>query len=102
MIHLSDITSEDFTQHRHVAIFTKEVDMMTWLSSLDELSFKNIIIEDKLSISKALLSEPYLYTAPSGKIYLIQNVIEGDKMRSINVAYNCYLHKMNICALIQQ
>lgn len=96
VIHRSDISEEDFSSMRRVAIFTEEADMRTWLNSLDKLSFGNIIIEDKLDISNALRTEPYLYTAPTGNIYMIQNVIGGDKLRALNVAYNWYLHKVNI------
>ncbi len=95
VIHLSDITVEDFEKDRHVAIFTNEEDMKTWLDSLDKLSFKNIIIEDHLDISNAMRTEPYLYKAPTGNIYLIQNVIEGDRLRAFNVAYNWYVYKIN-------
>ena len=96
IIYRTNITEEDFTPQRRVAIFTDEGDMRTWLNSLDKLSFKNIIIEDTLNISNALLTEPYLYSSPSGNIYMIQNVIGGDRMRAINVTYNWYLHKINI------
>jgi len=95
VIYLSDITVEDFEKDRHVAIFTNEEDMKTWLDSLDKLSFKNIIIEDHLDISNAMRTEPYLYKAPTGNIYLIQNVIEGDRLRAFNVAYNWYVYKIN-------
>jgi len=96
IIYRSDINEEDFTPQRRVAIFTDEGEMNTWLNTLDKLSFKNIIIEDTLNISNALRTEPYLYAAPTGNIYLIQNVIGGDRMRAINVAYYWYLYKINL------
>ena len=96
VIYRADISEEDFTPRRRVAIFTDEGDMKTWLNTLDKLSFKNIIIEDKLNISNALRTEPYLYFAPTGNIYLIQNVVGGDRMRTINVAYYWYLYKINL------
>jgi hypothetical protein len=95
IIYRSDISEEDFTPQRRVSIFTDERDMKTWLNTLDKLSFKNIIIEDALNISNALRSEPYLYTSPTGNIYLIQNVIGGERLRAINVAYNWYTTKIN-------
>lgn len=96
LIYRSDINEEDFKQQKRVAIFTSERDMRTWLESFDALSFKNIVIENKLDSGYALRSEPYLYTAPDEKIYLIQNVIGGDKLKVINIAYNWYVHKINI------
>ena len=96
VIHRTNISEEDFTPQRRVAIFTKEEDMITWLNSLDKLSFKNIIIEDKLNISNALRAEPYLYISPTGNIYMIQNVVTGDRMRAINVGYYWYLYKINL------
>ena len=96
VIYREDITSEDFKQQRRVAVFTDEGDMRTWLNTLDKLSFKNVIIEDKLNISNALRSEPYMYYSPTGNIYLIQNVLGGDRLRAINVAYNWYVRKVNL------
>lgn len=96
VIHYTDITEEDFDHSGRVAIFIGEASMRTWLSSLDKLSFKNIIIENELSISNALRTEPYLYNAPTGNIYMIQNVIGGDRLRALNVAYNWYVNKTNL------
>jgi hypothetical protein len=96
VIHREHMTSEDFTRQINTAIFTTEMDMKTWVASLGKLSFQNIIIEDKLSVENALRTEPYLYTAPTGNIYLIQNVIEGDKSRALNVAFNWYMYKVNL------
>jgi len=96
VIRRGDIRPEDFTTQRRVAVFTDEGDMRTWFNTLDKLSFKNIIIEDTLNISNALRTEPYLYSAPTGNIYLIQNVMGGDKSRAINVTYNWYLYKLNL------
>lgn len=95
VIHYSDITEEDFIHSRRTAVFIGESDMRTWLNSLDKLSFKNIIIENELNISNGLRIEPYLYNAPTGNIYVIQNVVGGDKLRAINVAYNWYVNKIN-------
>jgi len=95
VIHYSDITEEDFIHSRRTAVFIGEADMRTWLNSLDKLSFKNIIIENELNISNGLRIEPYLYNAPTGNIYMIQNVVGGDKLRAINVAYNWYVNKIN-------
>ena len=96
VIYRHDISEEDFQTLRRVAIFTDEGDMRTWLNTLDKLSYKNILIEDKLNISNALRTEPYLYNGPSGNIYLIQNVIGGDRVRAINVGYYWYLQKINL------
>ena len=96
IIYRSDISEEDFIHQRRVAIFTNEQDMNTWINTLDKLSFKNIIIEDTLNISNALRAEPYLYISPTGNIYMIQNVVTGDRMRAINVGYYWYLYKINL------
>ena len=96
IIYRSNISEEDFTSQPRVAVFTSERDMRTWLSSLDKLSFNNILIENKLNIKNALLTEPYLYTAPTGNIYMIQNVMTGDRLRAVNAAYYWYLYKINL------
>lgn len=95
IIYKKDIRGDDFTQQERVAIFTNEKDMRTWMGTLDKLSFKNIIIESELNISNALRTEPYIYSSPSGNIYLIQNVTGGDLTKALNVAYNWEYYKTN-------
>ena len=70
--------------------------MKSWLNSIGKLNIQNLIIQTKLSIANGLKTEPYLYVAPDGKIYEIQNVIESNLMRALNVAYNWYVNKINI------
>ena len=96
VLYRSNISEEDFTAQRRVAIFTSDSNMKTWLNSLDKLSFRNILVEDSLNISHALRTEPYLYNSPTGNIYLIQNVVTGSKLRAINVALNWYVNKINL------
>lgn len=90
------LVSSDFKEQPNVAVFTNRADMSIWLKSHSNLFADKIVIHDKLDVSRELLTEPYLYTSPIGKIYMIQNVIEGQKMRAINVALEWYLRKINL------
>ena len=49
----------------------------------------------ELDISKSLNNEPYLYQAPDGHIYLIQNVIEGNFNRALFVSNLWRTYKVN-------
>lgn len=95
VIYRNKVTEDDFDMMKRVAIFTNEKDMETWISNLGKLSFENIVMKNKLNSSDSILSEPYMYSAPDGKIYLIQNVVNGELSRAINVSYNWFYNKFN-------
>jgi hypothetical protein len=50
----------------------------------------------KLSIADGTKIEPYIYMSSiDSKIYLVQNVLEGDRFRALNVANSWYNSKVN-------
>lgn len=95
-LYYTDVTEEDFTKQKNTAIFTNEHEMKSWVNYIQTHTYENLIINDKLSKSDAFKTEPYLYKSPTGNIFLIQNVVEGNLSRAINVAFNWYLHKINL------
>ena len=95
-IYKSNITSQDFKQQKNVAIFVSDSDLQSWINSIGKLSFLNLSIQKELSITNSIKKEPYLYISTDNKIYQIQNVLEGNLYRSLQVAYNWYLYKINM------
>ena len=93
-IYRDNVKPEDFTSYPRIGIFVSEKDFKIWLNTLDKISFTNLVIQDKLNIKNSQRTEPYLYSDGS-KIYLVQNVLGGQKPRAIQAAYNWYLTKNN-------
>jgi len=89
-------SSSDFTPRPYNTIFVGESDLRSWLLSIRRSSYHTIIIKNRLDISFGLLDEPYLYITPDERIFLIQNVLNGDFSRAINVAYNWSSSKINL------
>jgi Family of unknown function (DUF5757) len=91
MITRKYLTEQDFISYEGIAIFLSEFDMKTWLASLEKTSE----IYSTLNHTYSGRTEPYMYIAPDGHIYLIQNVIEGDLQRALNVGFYWKEHKVN-------
>lgn len=79
------LSQKDFIRYPEVSLFLSERDLRIWLSTLYKLSYENLIIDERLSISRALQTNPYLYQSLDGHIYYIQNVIQGNINRALNV-----------------
>ena len=69
--------------------------MRTWLYSRLHLSIEYTTIKKKIDFSDSNIHEPFLYQDPSGRFYIIQNVINSEFKRSINCSYNWYNNKIN-------
>jgi hypothetical protein len=68
-----------------------------WLSSLK--SFQNYVRYfsiHKIIDDKGFSLEPFLYQTEDGKIYIIQNVVGGNKLKALAVASSWLTHKINI------
>ena len=85
----------DFISQPHVAIFLSEDDMRSWLTTFRDANLGTIRVRDRLDLSFALLTDPYIYKSPDNKIYQIQNVLTGDILRALNVSLNWSLNKIN-------
>ena len=70
--------------------------MRTWLYSRSHMTIKTSSIQKKIDFSDNDRSEPFLYQDPSGKVYIIQNVMNSDFKRAINVTYNWFTNKVNL------
>jgi len=89
------ISETDFIQYPAIVLFLSEKDLRNWLNTLDKLSFKNLQIFRDISVKNALQIEPYLYQSPDGHIYMVQNVIQGNLERALNVAWYWDQYKVN-------
>jgi hypothetical protein len=90
-------TENDFFQFDNTAIFLKEIDMKSWLETIARSKRSHILIRTSLDIGFGEATEPYIYMSPNedGNIYLIQNVVSGDKNRALNASYQWYLNRIN-------
>jgi hypothetical protein len=86
----------DFLPQVNVAIFLSEADIRSWLRSITRAGVQYLVISNHLDLSMALVEDPYLYIAPDGKIYLIQNVFAGEKNRALQVALTWSQNYVNL------
>lgn len=85
-------SEDDYRRYPGVALFLSEKDLRIWLESLN----KNIRMTKSININDSGRSDPFMYVATDGHIYLIQNVMEGNNlMRALNVCYYWKVHKVN-------
>jgi hypothetical protein len=85
------LTEQDFITYSGVAIFFSEKELKTWLDNLK----RHYEIYNSITVANAMNSDPYIYLAPDNHIYLIQNVIEGDINRALNVGYYWDKYRVN-------
>jgi hypothetical protein len=85
----------DYKQFANTVIFTREVDMRTWLISKTKLGIKPDILHRRIDFNDNLVSDPIIYMDPTERTYLIQNVINSDYRRAINVAVEWMRAKVN-------
>jgi len=85
------LTEQDFIAYSGVALFLNERDLKTWLKSLDKIPE----ILNKIDLSNATKIDPYMYVAPDEHIYLVQNVMEGNIEKALNVCYYWQKYKVN-------
>ena len=91
------VEESDFKQQRGAYIFIKESDLKTWIISRSKLGLPRNEILTKLSFDYNAFRDPYFYRAENGSIYMIQNVINMEFVRAINVAYTWYISpKINL------
>jgi hypothetical protein len=91
-------TEYDFLPIPNSAVFLSEKDLTAWLASVKSTQtytrYFNIRI--KIDLSLAFNTDPILYQNDDAKIYLIQNVIGGNKSKALTVAKNWLDHKVNM------
>ena len=94
----------DFQITNHVALFIHEKEFVDWLQTIREGTVGKVktatenrnLIRKQLDISFASFKEPYIFTDSNEKIYLIQNVVFGDRLRALNVAKNWQDFSVNL------
>lgn len=85
----------DFTQQPQTIILTSEHDLRIWLQSIHRPSYTSMTIRTQIEPSYIQFQEPYLYQPPGGSMYLIQNVVNNEKARALQVAANWEQYKIN-------
>ena len=88
----------DFQPKANTIIFNNKKHMNSWVRGMTQQKLNPMglnPIRNTLSRSITLQLEPYLFRHTSGKVYIIQNVEDGDFKRAINLAINWRLYKIN-------
>ena len=85
---------DDFPKKKGAVVFIDTKHLTSWIKSQigRGVATSSILpILHKLEISMAFTTEPYLYKDPStSKVYIVQNVRNGDKLRAMSVITNWY------------
>ena len=88
----------DFATVPFSKIFITEKELNAWVASLK--SSQNYSqyynIHDTVEVTMAFSSDPYLYRDTDGKIYIIQNVLGGNKQKALAIATQWARTKINI------
>ena len=87
-------TEEDFRVEPGVSVFLGVDSLNNWRVDLKRKSVSNLRIRSKIEVEYALYDEPYIYML-GDKMWLVQNVYEGDFLRAFQVAYEWFQYKVN-------
>lgn len=91
-------TEKDFLQVPNSSIFLSEHDLSSWLFSI--ATYKNYIrnfsIKTKIDATLGFTPNPYLYQDEDGKIFIIQNILGGNKAKALSVATGWFNYKINL------
>jgi hypothetical protein len=88
----------DFKEVEFAKVLITEKELNAWLASLKSSQNYNQYynIHDKIEVAMAFSSDPYLYKDTDGKIYIIQNVLGGNKEKALSIASEWSRTKINI------
>jgi hypothetical protein len=89
-------TESDFAYQERVIVFTEEKDLASWLSGATVPPERLYSIRTRVDPTLSSTVDPLLFQQEGGRIYLIQNVVAGDKQRAISVAYTWYSDRVNL------
>jgi hypothetical protein len=85
----------DFKSYSNSYLFINESDLNTWIYTRTRLGLPSSEIVTKISFDYSSYKDPYLYKDEYGNIFMIQNVLDFDFARAINVCYNWYSTRIN-------
>ena len=89
--------ASDFPEKANTAIFLKGEEMRSWIRTIKRSEQGFIQIQNHLDIGFGNLSDPYIYSSQSEdkNIYMMQNVLGGDRSRAIQVALDWHIKRIN-------
>ncbi len=89
-------SSRDFQQQTFVSVFVGKVEVKKWLDSITTNAQMHQIHQKGITATLALSTEPFIFKdSNDNKIYHIQNVLGGSKMRALNVGRMWQTQKRN-------
>ena len=86
----------DFKQFNNTVIFVNEPDMRTWLTSKTHLGIKTSNVHKKIEFTDNSGTDPFIYQDQNNRFFIIQNVLNSDFKRSVQVAYTWYTKLINL------
>ncbi len=89
------LNKEDFVKFPNNLLFLSEDELLIWITERKEEKPK-IQIHVKISLDFKQLINPYLYQDTDGKIYIIQNVVNGLKGRAMMNSYSWFVDRVNL------
>ena len=90
------LSEVDFQHQNNVLIFTNANNFRVWLNIMKLSQFDVNLIRTNLFLNYVMEIEPFFYRAPTGRLYLIQNVLNGEKDRALSVAISWQKNKINL------
>jgi hypothetical protein len=90
------LTERDFTARPNEEIFTSIDDLNNWLLSRVRSEEDMFTIYTKLNLSMSVIIDPYLYKDSEGRVYIIQNTVDGKLGSAARVAQEWKDRKINI------
>lgn len=95
------LSINDFHISPYVVIFLNDVQLQSWLESktilsLDKLFVVTDIFNNNIDDKLANRIDPYIYKENANQYYLIQNVLNNELERALNICKTWHLKKVNL------
>jgi len=90
------VNYNDFKHQENVLLFINDEYFNIWFSSVSQTCFDYNMIKSTIDISFASLLDPYFYMDTDNKIYIIQNVLDGNLTSALNISNVWNTKKLNI------
>lgn len=93
-------TEADFRRVVNSKTFITDRDLSAWLDSLKGSQYhtKYFNIRRNIEVAMGFTTDPFIYQDEDGRIYIIQNVVGGSKLKALAVAKTWIEHHVNVGA----
>lgn len=88
--------ADDFIYQENTLVFVGYDQLNDWLQNITNQNIAAPGLIDRLELKFSAKRDPYLFRNTDGNVYLIQNVIEGNKMNALYIADEWRKNKVNL------